>query len=254
MSTSEYSRDVIGELDSGVERIAATLSALDDADLRAPSALPGWSRAHVAVHIARNADSLSNLLEWARTGEEIPQYPSIERRNADIEAGAGRNAAELVEDVRATAARFGELARGLPEDARDFTVRAMPGFAHPAWYAILRRWHEVEAHHVDLAAGYGPADWPDSYVGWAVRGTLADAAALPRERLLGLAGYRITVTDLDESAVFGDASGAEASGTGRAVLAWLSGRSDGAGVTLRPDGPSPEVPPWPHAPAGFPSA
>ena len=50
MSTPEFSREVIDDLESGTERIVATLAALDDADLRAPSALPGWSRAHVATH------------------------------------------------------------------------------------------------------------------------------------------------------------------------------------------------------------
>lgn len=249
MSTSKFSRDVIDDLDSGVARLAATLSALDDAGLRAPSALPGWSRAHVATHIARNADSLCNLLEWARTGAEIPQYPSVERRNADIEAGAGRGRDALVEDVRASAARFAELARALPEDAWDVRVRAMAGYEHPAWYTILRRWHEVEAHHADLAAGYGPADWPDRYVDWALRSTLADMAALPAGQLRGLAGHRIVVTDLGEEAVLGEATGEEASGTARALLGWLSGRSDGAGVTAR--GALPEPPPWPHAPAGF---
>ncbi|MFD0903947.1 maleylpyruvate isomerase family mycothiol-dependent enzyme [Actinomadura sediminis] len=249
MSTSEFARDVIDDLDSGVARIAATLSALDDAELRAPSALPGWSRGHVATHIARNADSLCNLLEWARTGTETPQYPSVAERNADIEAGAGRGRDELVEDVRASAARFAGLARALPEDAWDVRVRAMASYEHPAWYTILRRWHEVEAHHADLAAGYGPADWPRKYVDWALRSTLADMAALPREQLLGLAGHRIVVTDLGEEAVLGDATGAEASGTARALLGWLSGRSDGTGVTVR--GPLPEPPPWPHAPAGF---
>ncbi|MFV2174778.1 maleylpyruvate isomerase family mycothiol-dependent enzyme [Actinomadura sp. LOL_016] len=251
MSTSKFSRDVIDELDSGTERIVATLSALDDADVRASSALPGWSRGHVATHIARNADSLCNMLEWARTGVEIPQYPSMERRDADIEAGAGRSRDELVEDVRASAARFGELARGLPEDAWNVTVRAMVGYSHPAWYTILRRWHEVEAHHADLDAGYGPADWPEPYVDWALRSTLVDLAALPRERMLGLAGYRITVTDLGETAVLGEASGAEASGTGRALLGWLSGRSDGSGVAVRAGGTPPEPPPWPHEPSGF---
>jgi maleylpyruvate isomerase len=34
----------------------------------APSALPGWSRAHVLTHVARNADAMINLLTWARTG------------------------------------------------------------------------------------------------------------------------------------------------------------------------------------------
>ena len=26
------------------------------------------------------------------------------------------------------------------------------------------RWREVEIHHVDLAAGYGPQDWPAAFV------------------------------------------------------------------------------------------
>lgn len=244
--------EVIDELDSGVTRIVGTLARLGEQDLRAPSALPGWSRGHVATHIARNADSLWNLLEWARTGVETPQYPSLDARNADLEAGAGRGLDALVEDVRATAARFAARARAMPEAAWNAPVRSMPGWSHPAWYTLYRRWHEVEAHHVDLAAGYGPADWPEPYVRWALGSTLTDIAALPGERRGGLAGHRITATDSGESADLGWAPGGpEASGSGRALLGWLSGRSDGAGVSLRPDGPLPVPPPWPHAPAAF---
>ncbi|MCP9964761.1 maleylpyruvate isomerase N-terminal domain-containing protein [Actinomadura madurae] len=148
-------RDALDELDRGVLAVVGTLERLSDEDMRAPSALPGWSRGHVATHIARNAESLWNLLEWARTGVEIPQYPSIDTRNADLDAGAGRGRAELVEDVMATAARFSEQARTLPEDAWNAPVRSMMGWWHPAWYSVYRRWNEVEAHHVDLAAGYG---------------------------------------------------------------------------------------------------
>ncbi|TDB89335.1 maleylpyruvate isomerase family mycothiol-dependent enzyme [Actinomadura sp. KC216] len=245
-------REVIDELGPGVERIVGTLSKLGDRDLRAPSALPGWSRGHVATHIARNADSLWNLLEWARTGVEIPQYPSLDARNADLEAGAGRGRDELIEDVRATQARFTEQARAMPEDAWNVPVKAMQGWPHPAWYVLYRRWHEVEAHHVDLAAGYGPADWPEPYVRWALGRTLTDMTALS-EKLRGeLAGLRITATDSGESADLGWAPGGpEASGSGRALLGWLSGRSDGAGVSLRPDGPLPVPPPWPHETTGF---
>ncbi|WP_242911177.1 maleylpyruvate isomerase family mycothiol-dependent enzyme [Actinomadura terrae] len=243
-------RSVIGELDLGVERIVASLSALTEEDVRGPSALPGWSRGHVATHIARNADSLWNLLEWARTGVETPQYASREARNAALAEGAGRKRDELVEDVLATAARFAEQARTLPEEAWNAPVRAMQGWYHPAWYSVMRRWHEVEAHHVDLAAGYGPADWPEPYVRWALPSTLTAMAALPETQRVGLAGYRITATDSGESADLGwTPGGPEASGSGRALLGWLSGRSDGAGVALRPDGPLPEPPPWPHAAA-----
>jgi maleylpyruvate isomerase len=245
-------RDVIDELDPGAERLVATLSGLDDQALRAPSALPGWSRGHVATHIARNADSLWNLLESARTGVAIPQYPSMDARNADIEAGAGRSRDELVEDVRASAARFVEQARSMPKEAWDAQVTAMVGRPHPAWYVVYRRWNEVEAHHVDLAAGYGPADWPEPYVRWALGRTLTDVAALPADRRGELAGLRITATDSGESADLGwTPGGPEASGSGRALLGWLSGRSDGAGVSLRPDGPLPVPPPWPHEPSGF---
>ncbi|WP_218005171.1 maleylpyruvate isomerase family mycothiol-dependent enzyme [Actinomadura macra] len=245
-------RNVIGELDSGVERIAATLSALTEEDVRAPSALPGWSRGHVATHIARNADSLWNLLEWARTGVELPQYPSVDARNAALEEGARRGRDEMIDDLRATAARFSEQARTLPKDVWNAPVRAMPGWPHPAWFSVMRRWHEVEAHHVDLAAGYGPADWPESYVRWALTSTLDDLSALPEKHRGGLAGHRLIATDSGESAELGWAPGGpEASGSGRALLGWLSGRSSGAGVALRPDGPLPAPPPWPHHPAGF---
>ena len=246
-------RDVVDELDAGVERIARTLEGLADDALRGASALPGWSRGHVATHIARNAGSLWNLLEGARTGTEIPQYPSLERRNADVAAGAGRGRDELVADVRATQARFSEQARSLPESAWNAPVRAMMGWPHPAWYTVFRRWNEVEAHHVDLAAGYGPADWPEPYVRWSAAATLADMAALPKDALGEVAGLRITATDSGETAELGwTPGGPEASGSARALLGWLSGRSDGAGVHLRPDGPLPVPPPWPHEPSGFP--
>ena len=45
------------------------------------------------AHLARNADGCVNLLTWARTGIETPQYRSAEQRDADIAAGAGRTSA-----------------------------------------------------------------------------------------------------------------------------------------------------------------
>ena len=65
-----------------------TVMRLDD--LREPSRLPGWTRGHVVTHVARNAEGLCRLLRWARTGIETPMYPSIQARDAAIEAGAGR--------------------------------------------------------------------------------------------------------------------------------------------------------------------
>ncbi|MBG6090182.1 maleylpyruvate isomerase family mycothiol-dependent enzyme [Actinomadura viridis] len=244
--------EVLAEVDAGTARIVATLEELSDEDMRAPSALPGWTRGHVATHIARNADSLWNLLEWARTGVRIPQYPSMEARNAALEEGAGRGAKELVRDVRETAERFSMQAASLPPEAREVTVEAMAGFSHPAWYTVYRRWHEVEAHHADLAAGYGPARWPAAYVQWALPATLADLEALPEGLRGGLNGHRLLATETGDAADLGGGAGApRICGSGRAMLGWLTGRSSGEGLVRRPEGPLPVPPPWPQAPARF---
>jgi maleylpyruvate isomerase len=233
-------RAAFAELEAGTGRLFTTLSRLTDADLREPSLLPGWSRGHVATHLARNADSYSNLLDWARTGVETPQYPSLERREADLTAGAGRSSAELLEDVRAAAERFAARVRTLPEPAWRSTVRAFHGWEHPACYTVHRRRREVETHHADLDAGYSDADWPESYVRWELTGTLAWL----RERG-GLDASRVRATDLDVDVRLGG-EGPEIEGTARALVVWLSGRGTGADLT---GGPLPAPPTWPQAPA-----
>src|SRR3954447_4566989 len=54
----------------GERAVALAMEQLTDDDLRKPSRLPGWTRAHVVAHLARNADALINLCTWARTGVE----------------------------------------------------------------------------------------------------------------------------------------------------------------------------------------
>ena len=72
-------------------------------------------------------------------------------------------------------------------------------------------------HHVDLGLGYGPADWPSSYVGLELRtATMAWRASRP----MGL-------TDLPAAAL---------ALPPHERLAWLLGRLEVAGL--------PEVPQW----------
>lgn len=74
-------------------RLAATAAALTDDQVREPSLLPGWSRGHVLTHVARNADGLRNLLIWARTGVETPQYPEPGRSAATRDDAVGQRGA-----------------------------------------------------------------------------------------------------------------------------------------------------------------
>jgi maleylpyruvate isomerase len=230
-------RVTLAEIDAASERLMATAETLTDPDLRGPSRLPGWTRGHVLVHLARNADSYWNLLEWARTGAEYPQYPSDESREAGIAASAARPVGELRAELRIAVERLALQAATMPEAAWPHRVRARSGWAHPAWYVLKRRWRELHAHHVDLDAGFTHTDWPLSYVRWELTDTLG-AIRLDG----GLAAGRVRATDLEVDVRLGD--GPEISGPGRELLGWLTGRGD-------PPAAWPAAPSWPKPPPSW---
>src|SRR5947209_4516942 len=97
-------------MDTGTKLFQDTLSRLSDADLEAPSLLPGWSRKHVVAHLHHNAQALRRLVNWAATGVESRMYASREQRNAEIESSARLPAATLRELVVQSA---DDLARDL---------------------------------------------------------------------------------------------------------------------------------------------
>ena len=78
----------LDEVHWSTERLLAALRhpPRDEAHLSQPSLLPGWTRAHVLGHLARNADALVRTLEGTRRGERVPMYAGEAERAADIEA------------------------------------------------------------------------------------------------------------------------------------------------------------------------
>jgi maleylpyruvate isomerase len=228
-------------IDVASARVLATAAGISDQQAREPSSLPGWSRGHVLTHLSRNADGLRNLLIWARTGVVTPQYPSVEARNEEIEAGAGRPARELVVDFADSATAFGAEAARLRDADWAAEVRGIRGAAHPAWYTLWRRLSELEIHHVDLDAGYRPADWPADFAQECLQGAIAGSsdpdfpAALLRATDDG-SEHRIGPPEEQPAITL--------AGPSYALLAWLSGRSDGGGLSATPAGPLPPVPPW----------
>ncbi|WP_327091780.1 maleylpyruvate isomerase family mycothiol-dependent enzyme [Nonomuraea sp. NBC_01738] len=233
------------ELAASTNRLLATAATLTDDDVAAPSLLPGWSRGHVLAHVARSADSHLNLYAWAATGVPTPQYPSDAARTAGIEAGASRPAAEQLADLADSAARLAAAVRKLPPEAWRAIVDEP--HAHPAWYLLVRRLREVCFHHVDLAAGFGPGDWPEPFVRRELHHCLAwwpqDGGGIGEVR----AGGQVW-RDLGGSA--------RVAGPAAEVLAWLTGRSpEGFGVRVEArEGAAPGPPPWrPAAPADLPA-
>ncbi|MBY8882268.1 maleylpyruvate isomerase family mycothiol-dependent enzyme [Actinacidiphila acidipaludis] len=229
---------VLDRIGAATEDVLRTADRLTDADMRAPSPLPGWSRGHVLTHLARNADGGRRLLTWARTGVETPEYPSLAARAEEIEAGAGRTAAELAADVRDSAGRFAEEYQRMPAEGWSRTVRWTRGQEHPAARAADARLCEVLVHHVDLDAGYTPAEWPADFVHpmlarvVAAFGSREDAPAV-RLRAVDT-GARYGIRTADPAPVV--------EGTASLLLAWLMGRSAGAGLTVLDGARLPEPP------------
>ena len=134
-----------------------------DSWARQPSLLPGWTRGHVLNHLALNAEAMMRTLSGTVRGEKIPMYDSEDARAADIEAGAGRSAAELAADVVDSARRLEQTWSRLDDDDWQHDAMTREG-AVPAIRLVGMRWREVEIHRVDLADRYGPGDWPASFV------------------------------------------------------------------------------------------
>ena len=147
------------ELDAATQRLIDEARILAGSDLRAPSLLPDWSRAHVLAHLARGADAMRNLLIGARAGRDRPAAASAAARAADIDRSAAAGAKELLEDLAASAMALRTVARQLPDEAWRYQLRVLDGARFPASQLLTRRLAEVELHHCDLGIGYGHDQW-----------------------------------------------------------------------------------------------
>lgn len=212
------------------ERLLHAVARLDNASLAEPSRLPGWSRGHVLAHLARNADALVNALEGR------PMYTSAEARDADIENGAARSLDVQLADLRETADRF----RATGDAPADWTrtVELRNGVTDEAAGVLLRRWAEVELHHVDLGIGYDLEDLPAEF--------LERETDFLIRRFSGNADVPATrVTDGTHTWTTGRAAAepeVTVSGTPADLVGWLAGRRDGSALTTDGD-VLPKLPP-----------
>jgi maleylpyruvate isomerase len=136
------------------------LGRLDDADLNAPTVLPGWTRRHVVAHVHHNATALRRLVSWAATGRENPMYASPEQRVREIEQCAQLAAADLRRLVSESAYRLADDLDALPNAAWRAEVVTGQGRQIRAAEIPWLRVREVAVHAIDLDAGIDFDDLP----------------------------------------------------------------------------------------------
>ncbi|MGD7787102.1 maleylpyruvate isomerase family mycothiol-dependent enzyme [Propionibacteriaceae bacterium Y1700] len=218
--------------------LGQTISVTDE-QWREPSLLAGWSRGHVATHIARQADGMRRLTEGVLAGVPGTMYDSREARAEAIEHGSGRTGLEIQTDLDTSAGALrSSLAEVAAADLWDSPVHASDDTEFPARLLPLGRLTEVALHHIDLDLGTTADDLDPDLATWLLewitfrlgprvehpfRISLATPDGAPSMINLGDVGENDPVI----------------SGTPQTLVGWLSGRAvrnplDGADLITPP--------------------
>ena len=226
--------ELLAVLAESADRFLGAVRALADDDVLGASALPGWTRAHLLTHVAQAADSRTGLLRAARDGRIGEQYPSEQARADAIEAGARRPAAVIRADVDRAVRECLTAMRQHPAGLWDAPAIWLRGGRQPVRGTVASLRSELEFHHVDLAAGYAPDDWPAEFVATELRRVTAlmdQRADAPPVTLIAATAVRVAAVPPTD-----------VTGPPAAILAWLSGRGDGSGLDAGAAG-LPSLPP-----------
>jgi maleylpyruvate isomerase len=220
----------LAAIEAASAQLLATVEGIDDEAMRSASELPGWDRAMVVTHLARNADGSVGIFEGARVGRVVHQYPhGRDGRARDIEAGRGGSARDRAADVRSACGRWAEVSAAMTEAdwEREGAAFGAEGEERrfPVWHMLLARRREVEVHHADLGLAYGPDDWPRGFVAGELEFVSGD---LGRRLPAGMVLRLVASDGLGEWQAAGEAAPAGrelvVEGPGGQLLAWLLGR------------------------------
>ncbi|TLM74046.1 maleylpyruvate isomerase family mycothiol-dependent enzyme [Pseudarthrobacter sp. NamB4] len=157
------------ELLAGLHKAAADVTSdaatFSDEDVRAPSALPGWTRGHVLAHLTGISNAMARQLEYAARGEAVELYDGgMDGRNKAIDLAAGHDAATHLADLNKAVLRALKAFDVLP-GVKDSSAN-QTGWWAPITYrggvvldGGLALWRELVIHNADLLTGRGPETW-----------------------------------------------------------------------------------------------
>lgn len=231
-------QDLTTRIRSAVSTLRETMASMDDAAAAAPSALPGWSRAHVLAHLDGFGRAAARQLDTAGAEEPFEMY--------DGGMDARHDAIEMTALMRPDAL----LARAFEAlDALDSSIRGISpaewtlgtgfrdgGSVEDLFYAI---WRELVIHTSDLALSNSVADWEPEFCAHLFEALEGRVPESRRYILQPHGAQRITLGHGEATTVL--------SGTTFDLAAWLAGRRPLGPVqaTAAADGTDlPELGPW----------
>lgn len=224
--------DLQGALTAGQDHLRRLLAGLTEDAARAPSALPGWTRGHLLSHVEGVARALARQARYALRGRVVEVYDGGRpARDAAIEAGHGRGAAQLaaavgdaLDEAEASWAGVGPDDWQRPVTYRDGTVRT----------AGLSWWRELEIHTSDALLGTGTDRWPPQLCAH-----LVDFLSV---RVPPGTALTLTAVDTGRSWTLGEGAPVAVEGRLTDLAAWLAGRRQEQPLA---GDPLPELASWP---------
>jgi maleylpyruvate isomerase len=154
-----YSRH-LGWMTDGYAYFRTRLERLSDAELSAPSALPGWTGQHLLSHIGHNARAVRNLAQWAATGQTIPMYSTPTARGNEIAARASWEPKRLRSFIETEQDALAAALQQLDNEQLATEVVTAQGRHVPAAVLPWLRIRELWIHTVDLHRDADFSDFP----------------------------------------------------------------------------------------------
>jgi maleylpyruvate isomerase len=147
---------LLDAVDTATRRLESAVVGLSDAELRAPSLLPGWSRAVVVTHLRHVAGASLRMVNEALAGQPTAFYPGGRaERQASLVVPDDEPLAPVVAELFERSAELSARWRTLSDDEWTTELRE-PRFGMMRLSRLVPlRWTEVEVHTVDLGLGVG---------------------------------------------------------------------------------------------------
>lgn len=135
----------------------AGLELLTDEDLRSPSRLPRYSRAHLVTHLTNKASAHAWIFGGPAASEIRHLHPDGYDADRAAQSGAQRTAVELCSDLVASFVGL-EAAWDALDNSHWESLAIMTAGPRSMAEIVTHHLRNVEVHHVDLDIGYGFED------------------------------------------------------------------------------------------------
>lgn len=137
--------------------------AISQEDWQQPSLLPGWTRAHIASHLAINAEIVMQLVRHAQNAPAGTRVTLPWTSKEALERGSERTALELQVALDTTA---GQLNQCLQSICPSFVFEMADGLKVNSDVLTVLRLNQTVLHHIDLNHGFTIDDVTEPVSTW----------------------------------------------------------------------------------------